>query len=140
MPTLTGLLERMLGDLETIQKPAKRVFGRPSLFLAEPAETCFRPEPWVAASGSYPSGHSAMGWAWALALSEMAPDRADQILARGLAYGDSRAIYVSDVEGGRILGAARFAALKADPAFQANFATARLELARERRLPMKSRC
>ncbi|MEJ8405237.1 phosphatase PAP2 family protein [Brevundimonas vesicularis] len=102
--------------------------------MDEPAETCFRPEPWVAASGSYPSGHSAMGWAWALALSEMAPDRADQILARGLAYGDSRAIYVSDVEGGRILGAARFAALKADPAFQANFATARLELARERRL------
>jgi acid phosphatase (class A) len=138
MPTLTRLLGRMLGDLEKIQTPAKRGFFRPRPFVTEPAETCIAPEPWLAASGSYPSGHSALGWAWALVLSEMAPDRADQILARGLAYGDSRAIcgvhYASDVEAGRIVGAALFAALKADPAFQADFATARLELVRERRL------
>lgn len=138
MPTLTRLLGRMLGDLETIQTPAKRGFIRPRPFVTEPAETCFTPEPWLAASGSYPSGHSALGWAWALVLSEMAPDRADQILARGLAYGDSRAIcgvhYASDVEAGRIVGAALFAALKANPTFQVDFATARLELARERRL------
>jgi len=136
MPTLTRLLGRMLGDLETIQTPAKRGFIRPRPFVSEPAETCFAPEPWLAASGSYPSGHSALGWAWALVLSEMAPDRADQILARGLAYGDSRAIcgvhYVSDVEVGRIVGAALFAALKADPAFQADFAVAARELAQVR--------
>ena len=45
-----------------------------------------------------------MGWAWALILSELAPDRADAILARGLAYGESRAVcgvhYASDVEAG----------------------------------------
>lgn len=136
MPTLTRLLGRMLGDLETIQTPAKRGFVRPRPFVTEPAETCFEPEPWLTASGSYPSGHSALGWAWALVLSEMAPDRADRILARGLAYGDSRAIcgvhYASDVEAGRIVGAALFAALKADPAFQADFAVAARELARAR--------
>ena len=95
MPVLTRLLGRMLGDLETVQTPAKRGFIRPRPFVTEPAETCITPEPWLAASGSYPSGHSALGWAWALVLSEMAPDRADEILARGLAYGESRAI--SDV-------------------------------------------
>lgn len=139
MPTLTRLLGRMLGDLETIQTPAKRGFVRPRPFVTEPAETCFPPEPWLAASGSYPSGHSALGWAWALVLSEMAPDRADEILARGLAYGESRMIcgvhYASDVEAGRIVGSALFAALKADPAFQADFETARQELVQARAKP-----
>ncbi|MDQ1193820.1 acid phosphatase (class A) [Brevundimonas vesicularis] len=136
MPTLTRLLGRMLGDLETIQTPAKRGFIRPRPFVTEPADTCIAPEAWLAASGSYPSGHSALGWAWALVLSEMAPDRADQILARGLSYGNSRAIcgvhYASDVEAGRIVGAALVARLKADPNFQRDFAVARRELAGER--------
>ena len=136
MPVLTRLLGRMLGDLETVQTPAKRGFIRPRPFVTEPAETCITPEPWLAASGSYPSGHSALGWAWALVLSEMAPDRADEILVRGLAYGESRMIcgvhYASDVEAGRIVGAALFASLKADPAFQADFEEARRELAEAR--------
>ena len=136
MPTLTLLLGRMLGDLETIQTPAKRGYVRARPFVTEPAETCFPPEPWLASSGSYPSGHAALGWAWALVLAEMAPDRADAILARGLAYGESRMIcgvhYASDVEAGRIVGAAMVAALKADPAFQANFAAAARELAHAR--------
>ncbi|MDO9608739.1 MAG: phosphatase PAP2 family protein [Brevundimonas sp.] len=136
MPTLTHLLGRMLGDLETIQTPAKRGFTRPRPFVAEPAATCIAPEPWLAASGSYPSGHAALGWAWALVLTEMAPDRADALLARGLAYGESRAIcgvhYPSDVEAGRIVGAALVARLKADPAFQADFAVAARELTKAR--------
>jgi acid phosphatase (class A) len=132
MPTLTRLLGRMLGDLEIVQTPAKRGFFRPRPFVTEPAETCFPPEPWLANSGSYPSGHAALGWAWALVLAEMAPDRADAVLARGLAYGDSRMIcgvhYASDVEAGRLVGAALVAALKANPAFQADFRIARNEL------------
>ncbi|MDQ1153654.1 phosphatase PAP2 family protein [Brevundimonas sp. SORGH_AS_0993] len=130
-PTLTMLLGRMLGDLETIQTPAKRGFFRKRPFVVEPLPICIAPEAWLAASGSYPSGHSALGWAWALVLAEMAPDRADPILRRGLAYGESRAVcgvhYVSDVEAGRIVGAALVARLKADPAFQADFARAREE-------------
>jgi acid phosphatase (class A) len=133
MPTLTLLLGKMLGDLETIQTPAKQGYFRPRPFVAEPAATCFPPEPWLGRSGSYPSGHAAMGWAWALILSELAPDRADAILARGLAYGESRVIcgvhYASDVEAGRLVGAAMVARLKADPTFQRDFIEARKELA-----------
>lgn len=136
MPTLTRLLGRMLGDLETVQTPAKRGFIRPRPFVTEPAETCFPPETWLAESGSYPSGHSALGWAWALVLAEMAPDRADEVLARGLDYGESRVIcgvhYASDVEAGRIVGAALVVALKADPAFRADFTVAARELAQAR--------
>lgn len=136
MPSLTLLLGRMLGDLETIQTPAKQGYFRPRPFVAEPAATCFPPEPWLGRSGSYPSGHAAMGWAWALILSELAPDRADAILARGLAYGESRVIcgvhYASDVEAGRLVGAAMVARLKADPTFQRDFIEARREIDRAR--------
>lgn len=136
-PTLTLLLGKMLGDLETIQTPAKKGYFRPRPFVAEPATTCFTPEPWLGKSGSYPSGHAAMGWAWALVLSELAPDRADPILARGIAYGESRVVcgvhYASDVEAGRLVGAAMVARLKADPAFQRDFARAREELRKQRR-------
>lgn len=131
-PTLTRLLGRMLGDLETIQTPAKRGFTRPRPFVTEPAATCIAPEPWLARSGSYPSGHSALGWAWALVLAEMAPDRADAVLARGLAYGESRMIcgvhYASDVEAGRLVGAALVSALTANPEFQADYVQAAREL------------
>lgn len=137
MPTLTLLLARMLGDLETIQTPAKTGYFRPRPFVSEPAPTCFPPEPWLARSGSYPSGHAALGWAWALTLAELAPDRADAILARGLAYGDSRAIcgvhYPSDVEAGRLVGAVIVARLKAEPEFQRDFARARQELEAQRK-------
>jgi membrane-associated phospholipid phosphatase len=32
---------------------------------------------------SYPSGHASIGWAWALALAELVPDRANAIFSRG---------------------------------------------------------
>lgn len=130
-PTLALLLGRMHADLETIQASAKASHARPRPFVSEPADICVDAAPWLAESGSYPSGHAAMGWAWALVLSELAPDRAEAILTRGLAYGDSRVIcgvhYVSDVEAGRLMGAALVARLKAEPAFQRDLERARAE-------------
>ena len=130
-PTLALLLGRMHADLETIQASAKASHARPRPFVSEPADICVDAAPWLAASGSYPSGHAAMGWAWALVLSELEPGRAEAILARGLAYGDSRVIcgvhYVSDVEAGRLVGAALVARLKAEPAFARDFERAKAE-------------
>jgi acid phosphatase (class A) len=87
----------------------------------------------LAKQGSYPSGHSAAGWAWALVLAEVAPDRADAILARGRAFGQSRVVcnvhWQTDVVEGRIMGAATVARLHADPAFAADVEAAKKELA-----------
>jgi len=81
--------------------------------------------------GSYPSGHTAIGWAWALILAEIAPDRADMILARGRAFGESRNIcnvhWHSDVAEGRFMGAATVARLHADPVFCAELDKAKSE-------------
>ena len=63
--------------------------------------------------GSYPSGHNAIGWASALILAEIAPERADLVLARGRAFGQSRVIcnvhWQSDASEGRTMGAAAVA-------------------------------
>ena len=82
--------------------------------------------------GSYPSGHSAIGWGWALTLSQLAPARAEALLARGRAYAQSRMVcnvhWLSDTEAGMAVGAAAFARLQNNALFQATMAAARQEL------------
>jgi acid phosphatase (class A) len=95
---------------------------------------CDHPGQSGAESPSYPSGHGAGGWAWALVLAELIPSRADAILQRGRDYGDSRVIcgfhYPSDIEASRILAAASIARLHADASFRRELDAARRELAR----------
>ena len=80
----------------------------------------------------YPSGHSAWGWAVALVLAEMLPERADAILVRGRAVGEGRAICgvhnYSSIVAGQTVGAAIVAAEHRTPAFQADLAAAKAEL------------
>ena len=96
--------------------------------------------------GSYPSGHTAVGWAWALILTEIVPERSGPLLARGMAYGQSRVIcnvhWQSDVDEGRIIGAAVVARLHTDPAFRADLDAAKAELdaVRARGLPPTNDC
>ena len=82
--------------------------------------------------GSYPSGHSAIGWGWALILSQLAPDHAEALLARGRAYAQSRMVcnvhWMSDTEAGMAVGAAAFARLQNNALFQDTMAAARQEL------------
>lgn len=64
---------------------------RPYVFFNEP--TIYpSDEKWLRTNGSYPSGHTILGWSAALLLTEVAPDKADTILARGYIYGQSRVI------------------------------------------------
>lgn len=135
-PTLTLLLGKVLGEIQLAQHELKTTTFRPRPFVETPAAICIAPEPWLAKSSSYPSGHSATGWTWALVLASLAPDRREAVLKRGLDYGESRAVcgvhFRSDVEAGRVLGGAVFASLSADPAFQRDLAVARAELAKVR--------
>ena len=82
--------------------------------------------------GSYPSGHTAAGWAWALVLSEIAPERRDDLLARGMEYGKSRYIcnvhWLSDVQASQIIASGTVAQLHADPVFRADLRAAQQEV------------
>lgn len=83
-------------------------------------------------SGSYPSSHSATGWAIALVLAELMPESQNAILKRGFDYGQSRVIagyhYQSDVDLARLAGAAAIARLHADKGFQKAMKKAAKEL------------
>ena len=85
-------------------------------------------------NGSYPSGHTIEGWSAALLLTELNPDRADTILARGYMYGQSRVIagyhWQSDVDAGRLAASAAVARLHADKRFQRLMKKARREYRR----------
>ena len=75
---------------------------------------------------------TAAGWAWALVLSEVAPERRDQLVARGIDYGKSRSIcnvhWLSDVQASQIIGSAAVAQLHTDPVFRADLRAAALEV------------
>jgi acid phosphatase (class A) len=140
-PVLMRLLGRVMSDVDEAGKGAKAHYQRPRPFLTDDGNICVAKEDWLVKQGSYPSGHAGTGMAWALILSEMAPERADALMRRGLAVGDSRVVcgvhYPSDVEAGRAVGAATVARLKTDPGFLRDFAVAKAELDRAIAAPVK---
>ncbi|MBR5352847.1 MAG: phosphatase PAP2 family protein [Bacteroidales bacterium] len=88
-------------------------YGEPTIYPQDEDELRY--------NGSYPSGHTIEGWCAALLLTELNPDRADTILARGFMYGQSRVIagyhWQSDVDAGRLAASAAIARLHADKRF-----------------------
>ena len=141
------LLRRSATDAGLAMNAAKDDYKRPRPFM-EFNETSCTPadEPALRRNGSYPSGHTGIDWAWALILAELAPDRIDPILSRGYTYGQSRVVcgvhWQSDVDAGRLVAAGVVARLHADPAFAADFAAGKLELAaaRSKQLPPTRDC
>ena len=131
-PHLCMLLRRSGADAGLSTYTAKKHYqrNRPFMVNGEPACTP-REEHLLRKDGSYPSGHTALGWAWALILTEIAPEKADAILARGRAFGESRNIcnvhWHSDVVEGRFMGAAAVAKLHSDPVFCAELEAAKRE-------------
>ncbi|MBY0562945.1 MAG: phosphatase PAP2 family protein [Hyphomonadaceae bacterium] len=135
-PLTADALSRLRAPLGAAILVAKARFDRERPFEVDADVTaCITPDDRLRASGSYPSGHAAFGWAWALVLAELWPEQADAILARGRAYGDSRVVcglhYPSDVEAGRIVAAGAVARLHAEPAFRAALDAARAEFGRD---------
>lgn len=132
-PATLRLLTRASADLFPLVGASKDHYRRPRPFLVEQLPLCIVPSEELARGGSYPSGHSATGWLYALLLAETAPEHAAAIMARGRAYGESRVVcgvhYLSDIEGGRTLATTLVAALNGNAEFDADMAAARTELA-----------
>ena len=132
-PALYRLLQRSLTDLGLATYPAKKAHQRPRPFLINGEAICTPDErELLETDGSYPSGHSAIGWGWALILSQLVPEKAEALLARGRDYARSRMVcnvhWMSDTEAGMAVGAAAFARLQNNELFQATMTAARAEL------------
>ena len=146
-PHLYMLLRRSLTDAGLSTYAAKNHYQRSRPFRVNEEPMCTPDErAFLEKDGSYPSGHTAIGWAWALILVEVAPERIDAILTRGRAFGESRNVcnvhWHSDVMQGRFIGASTVARLHADPAFRAELDGAKVELAgaRAKNLPPQRDC
>jgi acid phosphatase (class A) len=86
--------------------------------------------------GSYPSGHTAIGWGWGLILSQLDPDNGEALVARGRSFGESRNVcnvhWYSDVVAGRMVAAAAVAKLQTNAEFRAAMTAAAADIASAR--------
>lgn len=132
-PHLYMILRRTLADAGLSTYGAKNYYKRERPFMVNNGPTCTpEEEEMLRKDGSYPSGHTAIGWAWALILAEVFPQQADVILERGKEFGISRSVcnvhWYSDVEAGRMIGAAAVAKLHANEDFMVDLAAAKKEI------------
>lgn len=147
-PHLNMLLRRTLVDAGLATYKAKDHYNRTRPFAAFNEPSCTpAEEDKLRKDGSYPSGHAALGWAWALILTEIAPDRTDALLQRGRSYTQSRGVcgvhWQSDIDAGRLMGSAAVARLHSNAVFQAQLAAAKKEVADARahnQVPSPSDC
>ncbi len=131
-PAIAHLLRRSGTDFGMSTGGVKDIYLRPRPFMENGQPSCTpADEASLRSNGSYPSGHSAIGYGAGLVLAAIFPDRATRLAARGRAFGESRAIcnvhWRSDVEEGRIIASASFARLQSDSQFAADLAAARAE-------------
>ena len=136
-PALYKVIATAEPDLGIATSDVKKHYMRPRPFMKNGQPTC-TPD-WEAVlrrDGSYPSGHSSIGYGVGLILAEIIPDRAARLVSRGRAFGDSRRIcnvhWLSDIEEGRVVASATVMRLNADPAFAVDIAAARSEIERLR--------
>lgn len=129
-------LARRLHDAGASAK-AHYMRKRPYMYFDAAGSTCApQDEEKLRTNGSYPSGHTALGWGMALVLAELSPERQSALLRRGHEIGQSRVIcgvhWQSDVDAGRLVASATVAQLHNDAVFTAMLANARDEVARLR--------
>jgi acid phosphatase (class A) len=133
-PITNMLLRKAVVDLGLSSYPAKSMYKRSRPFIGNGQPIC-TPEMsgFLRTDGSYPSGHAAIGYGWGMILSDVLPKRRNALVKRGAAFGDSRRVcnvhFLSDIAAGETLAKAVVIKLRANAAYQADLAAAKVELA-----------
>lgn len=144
-PAIQKILRRATADLGLSGRGAKRKYARARPFMVNGEPSCTPDwESMLRNDGSYPSGHSAVGYGWGLILAEIVPARSAQLVARGRSYGDSRRVcnahWLSDIEEGRVTATAVIAQLHADATFQKDMKVAKAEAKKIAKKPKVPNC
>lgn len=131
-PELYTLLQDVGATCDSISNRAKEKYmrTRPFVYYNQPTLVPEQEEEHIT-NGSYPSGHTVLGWTMALLLSDINPVVADTLLARGYEYGQSRVIagyhWQSDVDAGRLGASVLYAKLQGNERFREQLAKAQQE-------------
>jgi len=142
-PQLYRLLRRSATDAGLSTYAVKKHYQKDRPFMINNFPTCVpTKETHLRTSGSYPSGHAAIGWLWGQIFSEISPEHSNKALVRGWEMGESRLVcnvhWQSDVNAGRTMGAATFARLHANSEFTIAMTAAKFEIATVRSKGLKS--
>ena len=132
LPATRAVFDIVQNDASVAASMAKTAFHRHRPWIFDPTLTgCTRgknPDPLT----SYPSGHAVFGYAEAVVLANLVPNRKEAIMSRAYDYGYSRLVcevhYPTDVAAGAVLGIDVGALLIDAPAMQDKLKAARAEL------------
>ncbi|NBB65250.1 phosphatase PAP2 family protein [Pseudomonas sp. ODNR1LW] len=130
-PVLTALLNRA-GDDRSVVGDAKTHWATKRPYIGTDQPICEAKTDHLAGNPDYPSGHSAHGAHVAMILAELAPQRADELYARGRAFAESRYICgshsYSAVEAGILSGMVVYGAEQSSDVFRRDMEAARAEV------------
>ena len=135
-PEIYALSERLLATVLLCNNKSKSrlMRTRPFIEFNEPTPVP-EDEEKLRNNSSYPSGHTTKGWAFALVLAEINPEKQDEIFKRGFEYGESRVIvgfhYQSDVDAARVITSALVSRLHTNKDFIQQLAKAKEEFLRK---------
>lgn len=141
-PELYTLLQDVGATCDSISNRAKERYmrTRPFVYYNQPTLVPEQEEEHIT-NGSYPSGHTVLGWTMALLPSDINPTVADALLARGYEYGQSRVIagyhWQSDVDAGRLGASVLYAKLQGNERFREQLAKAQQEFKEKTEGPSK---
>lgn len=135
-PEIYSILQDVCASCDSIYSDAKAYFDRKRPYayynegtIVPEKEEKHRNE------GSYPSGHTVLGWTSALLLADInqSPQAMEGLLARGYEFGQSRVIagyhWQSDVDAGRMAGSVLYQLIRNHERFIGQLAKARAEFA-----------
>jgi acid phosphatase (class A) len=135
-PEIYSILQDVCASCDSIYSDAKAYFNRKRPYayynegtIVPEKEEKHRNE------GSYPSGHTVLGWTSALLLADInqSPKAMEGLLARGYEFGQSRVIagyhWQSDVDAGRMAGSVLYQLIRNHERFIGQLAKARAEFA-----------
>jgi acid phosphatase (class A) len=132
LPATAKLLKIVDHEQSVAKKMGKAAFGRSRPWIVDATLVgCDHADD--KPKSSYPSGHTTMGFAMAVVLADLLPDRAQAILGRAQEYAEDRLVcgvhFRSDIVAGQALGTAVGVQLLHAPALKSDIEAARQELA-----------
>ena len=135
-PHIYALLVNSITTIDPMRIEPKAFYHRQRPFERYGDTMPSHEEPFLRGEGSYPSGHSLRGWLIGLVLAQVAPERAEAILARSWDYCNSRVIvgahWQSDVDHSRTAASVGFCALQSSERFRTQLLEAQREYKTQR--------
>jgi acid phosphatase (class A) len=129
LPKTAALFDRVVATEDVVDDHAKKAFNRPRPYMLDEQ---IHPLLKKSKSGSWPSGHSTIGYLMATVLGEMVPEKRNALFTRAAGYAENRLVagfhYRSDTVMSRTGAALIAQRISEEPEFKAEFDAAKAEL------------